>query len=170
VTGKRWTEDEMNVIRDNYEEKTDAEIASMLENRTKNAVSHKRRKMGLYTEWGAHLRLAPGEAAFNVLYRIYRDNAKSRGIPFELTKEQFREIVNSPCYYCGREPSMVETRGYGNFVHNGVDRFWNNRPYTVKNCVPCCKECNRAKRDMTPFEFIRMCYLVSQNHGPVPQD
>lgn len=42
----------------------------------------------------------------------------------------------------------------GAYTYNGIDRVDNNKGYTITNSVPCCKDCNFAKRDMTHDEFI----------------
>ena len=42
----------------------------------------------------------------------------------------------------------------GPYVYNGVDRVDNERGYSLENCVPCCKFCNRMKRDLGKKEFL----------------
>lgn len=109
--------------------------------------------------------LAAGQAVFNGLLAQYIRGAKSRGHSFELTKAEFKSIVESPCHYCGVPPyrkaisdeKARARRHNGNYIYTGVDRVDNSLGYLVKNCVPCCAVCNRAKYTMTYLEF--MAYL-----------
>lgn len=97
-----------------------------------------------------------GDAAFNSLYKGYERNAKSRNIKFSLSKEQFRIITSSNCFYCDKSPSQnaKTSQSYrGNYIYNGIDRVDNTIGYVVNNCVSCCKTCNRAKYQQTQQEF-----------------
>lgn len=104
---------------------------------------------------GKCLNWIEGAAAFSELYGQY----KKRGINsfgyFKLTKEQFKKITKNNCHYCGSRPNNVykKKHQYGAYTYNGIDRFDNNKGYTIKNCVPCCKYCNYAKRNRTYDEF-----------------
>jgi hypothetical protein len=106
---------------------------------------------------------APGEAAFNDLYRRYKYDAKGKRRAFSISKRRFRDLVTSPCHYCGAPPSKWTTykEAYnGQFRYNGLDRVNNRWGYTCKNCVPCCERCNKAKRGMTEEEFLQWIYTV----------
>lgn len=93
------------------------------------------------------LRLPEGEAAFNRVYNHYRKEASDSNRVFELTKEYFRELILSDCYYCGDPPSNVRKmpRVNGVLVYNGVDRIDNSIGYVLGNVRPCCKDCNFLK-------------------------
>src|SRR3990172_439815 len=85
-------------------------------------------------------KLQKGEASFNQLYCYYKKRALGRGLLFELTKEQFKELTSSKCIYCNSEPSY-EQKGQnlnGYYIYNGIDRVDNSIGYTVENSVPCC--------------------------------
>lgn len=92
-----------------------------------------------------------GVSAFNEVYGAYVKGAKIRGYSFELTKEEFAEIIVKPCIYCGDEGTQLRTRKSenGSFRYTGIDRYDNTKGYTKDNCVPCCKVCNRIKTDMS---------------------
>jgi hypothetical protein len=64
-----------------------------------------------------------------------------RGLVFELTFEQVKEIINKPCTYCGKENCR------------GIDRIDSNIGYTIENSVPCCFTCNGMKRAMGVEDF-----------------
>jgi hypothetical protein len=96
---------------------------------------------------------AKGETGLNKLWANYIESAKKRDIPFNLSKEQFKELTSSRCYYCGCLPKMIKFRKYknkenynwGDYQFNGIDRIDNNLGYIKGNCVPCCRTCNRGK-------------------------
>jgi len=101
----------------------------------------------------------PGhEVVINYIFKIYKRNAKNRKIPFKLSKENIKEIIFSPCSYCGKEESMLNCyskRGGPQYLgHNGIDRIISTQGYTIENSVPCCKFCNYAKNTQSRDEFI----------------
>lgn len=101
-------------------------------------------------------RLSYGESSLNRAYRQYRRHAKDKNRNIELTKEEFRDISQKDCYYCGSSPSNIskDHRSYGEFIYNGIDRVDNNLGYTLDNCVPCCIICNKAKSGMSQYKFL----------------
>lgn len=100
-----------------------------------------------------------GVAAKNYCYHIYKKGARNRQIEFDLTFNQFIDIVQKSCTYCGRKDTRQVThnnRGnlfYGSFSCTGIDRLDNSKGYTLNNSVPCCWTCNNAKKDMSYDEF-----------------
>lgn len=81
-------------------------------------------------------------------YKIYKVNAEKRGFIFNLSVDEFREIVESDCVYCG-------DAGFG------IDRIDNNIGYLKENCAPCCSMCNRMKGAYSTEEFIDKCKKIS---------
>jgi hypothetical protein len=96
-----------------------------------------------------------GEGAFNAVFGNYKRSAKRRGILFEISKEDFRELIQRNCYYCNAKPSIPERQNKhnGKFPCNGLDRIDNRGKYTIENVVACCRQCNQAKWVMTEREF-----------------
>lgn len=92
------------------------------------------------------LELAPEDR----FYLSYAKGAKTRNIAFSLTLNEFKEIIKKPCHYCG----ISHTRRGKNLKANGVDRVENTRGYHASNCVPCCGNCNMAKRSKTVQQFL----------------
>lgn len=96
----------------------------------------------------------PGKlSAETRLYKKYKSNAKKRELDFNLTQKQFLDLVYMPCYYCGtdKSDSTIAHRRYLDDIkieHNGVDRINSKVGYIISNCVPCCKHCNWAKKEM----------------------
>jgi hypothetical protein len=85
----------------------------------------------------------------------YIQCAKSRNIAFELTKEEFEQMVINPCYYCGsyNEKEVV-----------GIDRLKSSKNYTIENCVPCCKTCNFMKGTLSKNTFITQTHKIAIQH------
>jgi hypothetical protein len=91
---------------------------------------------------------------FNKKYDTYVRNAKKRNIEFKITKENFENMVTSPCYYCGFLPeNLYSKENKYNSKINGIDRINSSLGYIDKNIVSCCKICNRFKMDMSFEEF-----------------
>lgn len=102
------------------------------------------------------LRRMGRDAMVTRIFRQYRRGAISRGYNFALTKEQVSELIGSPCFYCGAESSntFLNEKTNEQFGYNGIDRVNNSIGYEVGNVVPCCRQCNWAKRDLSSSEFI----------------
>lgn len=118
-------------------------------------------------------------------YRRYmgsvKRSAKKRGLEFNLTLEQFIQIVKKPCYYCNKVSlknafksledsifSKKHTKGKNklNIVNSkwedsdkytvecsGIDRSNNKEGYTLKNSLPCCTRCNIIKHSLNTDDF-----------------
>jgi hypothetical protein len=110
-------------------------------------------------------RLEDGKSARNRRLSDYRKKAKRKGLPFDLTEEQFFALTQQPCHYCGREPYRTShTKGthyHGDFVYNGVDRKDSEQGYVRTNCVPCCHTCNLGKCDSSYEEFVQYLNRVA---------
>ncbi len=96
-----------------------------------------------------------GVAARNHLLYGYKRNARKQNRPWELTDDQFHQLTQSDCHYCGRSPRSIQKNKYtGPYVYNGIDRRDNFLGYLLDNVVPCCKICNWAKGKMSYDEFV----------------
>ncbi|MGI0060009.1 MAG: hypothetical protein ACREBJ_09605 [Nitrosotalea sp.] len=78
----------------------------------------------------------------------------------DISFEEFLELSQMNCHYCGAPTSnkYIRERKYfsqGEFVYNGLDRVDSLRAHNKNNVVPCCKQCNWAKRDFTYDEFLQ---------------
>jgi hypothetical protein len=76
--------------------------------------------------------------------QTYKFNARSRDLPFELTYEEFAELIVKKCFYC--EQAEGEYRG--------IDRLDSSLGYVKGNVQPCCFICNQMKRDYTMEDFL----------------
>lgn len=96
-------------------------------------------------------------------YCEYRSNAERRGIVFELTSKEFKEITKKECHYCGGHSIDRNPKSRG----NGIDRKDSYKGYVYSNCVPCCATCNFVKNSMPYKEFllyIRALYNKTKNY------
>lgn len=84
------------------------------------------------------------------IFCSYTYASRRRNLDWDLTLEQFGKLIVQPCHYCGVTSSLVIKE----FRHNGVDRKDCNLGYSSLNCVPCCKICNYAKRNLSYQEFL----------------
>lgn len=120
---------------------------------TSDLNSRKIQSCGCYNK-ESH-RLTYGEASKNIVYAQYKYGAKRRNISFNLSKEEFFEIVIQNCFYCGSEPSNNAKSKWsnGDFVYNGIDRIDSFKGYIIENIVPCCWKCNNAKNNISLDDF-----------------
>lgn len=90
------------------------------------------------------------------VYNRYRNECnrrgrKTRGIQVLLTFEQFSDLINQKCHYCG----------LGNC--RGLDRIDSFLSYTLENSVPCCRICNQMKNDLNKEDFIKHLKKIVNN-------
>jgi hypothetical protein len=97
-----------------------------------------------------HIRLFKACAKCNPrgAYRNYSVVAKRRNLVFNLTLDLFARLLESPCFYCGFEPSL------------GIDRVDNSLGYDSVNSAPCCKQCNQMKSNRSKEQFVTQCQTV----------
>jgi hypothetical protein len=97
------------------------------------------------------------EAKFHQTIYRYAYESRRKGIPWLLTHAEAAALLASACMYCGQEPSRPVQGVGGVSLAGGIDRLDSSGPYIVDNCVPCCKDCNYAKKEKTEEEW--MSYL-----------
>lgn len=105
------------------------------------------------------------EKSLNAIMSSYKGGAKSKNLEFRLTKSEFKTLIEQNCHYCGLEPRLVDWTRFSavrkykpadiqDIYANGIDRKDNTAGYTVKNTVPCCSDCNYAKRGKSYEDFL----------------
>lgn len=100
-------------------------------------------------------RLSSGLSNMRAMIGSYKASAKERKLEYNLTEEQFAELTQQDCYYCGAKPNNIanDEGNYGSYTYSGLDRIDNNKGYVIDNVVPCCKRCNYAKSSLTLQEY-----------------
>lgn len=88
-------------------------------------------------------------------YANYLKGAGLRNMLFELSVEQFKNMVQMPCHYCNT---------YNENEVIGIDRMNSSIHYTESNCVPCCNICNMMKHTLSKNDFIRQVHKIAMNH------
>jgi hypothetical protein len=87
----------------------------------------------------------------------FKKKAESRDLSWSLNFDQVKDLITQDCHYCSASPfsSRFKKMPWNSEIKiNGIDRKNNNVGYEIKNCVPCCGICNRAKSSMTYESFL----------------
>lgn len=111
-------------------------------------------------------RLTKGLSSLRAVMYNYKARAKRQKIKWSLTKEQFIELTQKNCYYCNTKPNNrynSHNKAFGDYIYNGIDRIDNNKGYVTENVISCCKQCNRAKSNLTLQEFKDWIKKVFKN-------
>ena len=81
-------------------------------------------------------------------YYSYRDRADSNGISFSMSYQEFYNLVNDLCVYCGDNAYSV-------------DRIDSNIGYIKGNIQPICKMCNTMKYVYSEKSFLEHVSKIS---------
>lgn len=104
------------------------------------------------------------ESLLKTLFTDYKAGARDRDHTFELSFEEFKNLTQGNCYYCGIEPQL-RTRKFTAYA-NGVDRIDSSKGYSLTNTRSCCSICNMAKSNLTDLEFEEwLLRLVKYRNG-----
>lgn len=101
------------------------------------------------------------DANAKTVFNRVKGNAKTRGIYFNLTIDDFIGIASQNCFYCNEPPVQKYNFRERGRPYNGLDRVDNGLGYTLDNSVSCCPICNYAKHDLSISEFkewLTKCY------------
>lgn len=94
--------------------------------------------------WAAKGRERHYQYPYKKIYGILVRSAKKRGIPCNITYEQYVKLTETKnCHYCGDE--LVWEKHGESASRTNVDRKNNDLGYTVRNCIPSCPRCNQSK-------------------------
>lgn len=102
------------------------------------------------------------------LWRTHIQSCLRRDIENQLTPEDLQFLQQKECLFCGRPPfNWTKWKTRNPIQYNGVDRLDNSKPYTLDNCVTCCKDCNQMKSKRGVQEFLDHCLRVARNAEPL---
>lgn len=89
-------------------------------------------------------------------YSKAKSYAKFKNKTFTLTKKEYINEINKPCYYCNNILSDKSKFSIG------LDRMNNNKGYEIDNVVSCCKICNTLKNKyLTANETLAAVKLIT---------
>jgi hypothetical protein len=111
------------------------------------------------------MQIEKGLAARHSVFSSYKRMAKRRNIDFMLSFDEFVSLTGQLCYYCGSGPLNKFKAKNGDFIYNGIDRVDNNMGYFTANCVPCCTNCNVAKRQLSVEDFFKLVRNIAIKHN-----
>lgn len=78
--------------------------------------------------------------------------AESRGESFALTLEDFKQLWQDDCFYCGKRNAR------------GVDRKDLGLGYVPGNLDPCCSQCKKSKGANQRSAFLSLCRKIAERH------
>jgi hypothetical protein len=117
--------------------------------------------------------------AVNKVINRCRQNAKTHGRVFELTKDEIRALVTQACLYCDIAPNneAILHSAHNLYAHNdenillhGLDRIDSSKGYTIDNVVTSCTDCNLAKRSRSTADFVSWAVQVENFKGTKIED
>lgn len=103
-------------------------------------------------------------------FAVFTGNARKRKIDCQISLDQFVEISNMDCHYCGQQPQLrvqkrqdKRRRSVTGFA-SSIDRMNSSLPYINDNSVPACDLCNRMKSDDSIDEFLSRMKRIAERH------
>jgi len=90
-------------------------------------------------------------------YNEYKRRANNKSLLFELTNDEYVELIAGNCYLCGRDGSDNLT--------NGIDRIDNKLGYIMSNLNSCCGSCNYIKKDIGLNELFEKMLMIYNKHS-----
>lgn len=112
-----------------------------------------------------------GQLTQSYVYHTQK-SAESRGIPFELSKEQLWDLFVKQDGKCAL--SNLELCFYKNYKNKSeqtasIDRIDSSKGYTIDNVQWIHKHINYMKVDFNQSQFIELCDLVSKHKKTEPR-
>jgi hypothetical protein len=115
----------------------------------------------------------PQLSSWRALYNRYKSSAAHRSIDFNISLDDFIDTASKPCSFCGDGMGKYSkwqepwTQSKGRFIteqekkayiiaKTGIDRIDSKMGYAPINIQPCCKNCNRAKMDLSQEDFLSL--------------
>lgn len=119
----------------------------------------------LSTEVRKNRRISKNHSEITAIILGYKRHAKDRKLKWCLERDFIELVILKSCHYCGEHPSNIKrTKNSIDFgmKYNGIDRIDSCKDYIKSNVVPCCKQCNLAKRNISVDEFRSWAIRLGQ--------
>lgn len=160
-----WTEQELEILKNNYSTKTFDEVLKLLPNRTSEAILGQAKKLGIHSKYNVETYYTEEQKQyiinnFNILSDIEIANALNK--PLSGVQEQRRKMG---LYYRDNE-----YLGYDNFQRFFRAKLSNWRNKSIKNCNNKCIITGDSKYDihhLYSFHLIfreTMDYIITNNY------
>lgn len=91
-------------------------------------------------------------------FETAKRNAVTREINWELSYEDFLQLIDQDCYYCSFLIGEKVTTG------SGLDRIDNSKGYELSNVVPCCGSCNIIRNALLSPEELKIAIQAILNY------
>lgn len=98
-------------------------------------------------------------------YTSYKSRSKEKKLEFSLSLDDFKNLVYSPCHYCGIVPKLNFDNQLVSQAFNGIDRKNNKIGYILENSLSCCSACNFFKKDIDYLDFLHLVNTISKHRG-----
>jgi hypothetical protein len=141
--------------------KTEVNTGALTSGKTKSCGCLKNKTNAENSRKSRHL-MVKKDGGYRSIFRMYNNNAISRGYEFNLDFDYFIKLLSMNCFYCGSEPNNWYKKTYYNVVYNGIDRRDNSKGYTLDNSVSCCKMCNIAKNNNSEDDFMNWIKRINE--------
>ena len=142
------------------------EIAAMALNCRKPTQSCGCLQLEVVTQQGYNNYKGKGVSVLHSAYSKYKWRASKKNIQFDLSEQDFNDLILGDCYYCDAVPSSLHRAELNieNTLVNGIDRIDNTLGYVYGNVVSCCGVCNTAKSDNSLGDFLSMISRIYNKH------
>lgn len=101
-------------------------------------------------------------------FNDYAYKARKKSLAFDLTFQDFLQLTQQNCFYCGVEPYFIKFdrrfKHQAPFIYNGIDRIDSTNGYCLDNVRTSCARCNYAKNSMTEDEFKALITKIYENY------
>lgn len=84
-------------------------------------------------------------------FRQFIARANARQLTWELSLDEFTQLLDSQCTYCGSQSTSI-------------DRVDSSLGYTIDNCAPCCGKCNLMKYTHSVHDFLSHINKIYQHN------
>ena len=74
--------------------------------------------------------------------QTFREWKESHQQTVEIDESEYLALINKACTYCGKASA------------SGIALIDILNGYTLVNCLPCCNDCNKLKKDLTHSFFV----------------
>jgi hypothetical protein len=104
-----------------------------------------------------------------IVFSNYRSKCKSKSWSFDLSFDQFKDLVTKECWYCGLPPNncrsdRIGDKSFSRKALSGIDRIDSDKGYLISNCRSCCEDCNLAKRRLSEDNFLSLVKRIYERH------